>query len=124
MHPPSPHGLPRVIGPVALWRGLRCCLLHHLAEPKHHARPFPLRCWFLGELLFWADLELLGICSFGFGCGWAKEHSSQSSQLPTNSIGRARIPAYRHLPDPIIESVIHLDVRSLATNTSRVVANR
>lgn len=108
-----------VICPVALWRGLGCYVFHLPAQPKHKTRPFPLWGCFLRELLFQADLEPFRIGSLGFGCGWVQEHRTQSSQLPTNRLRRARTPGYRHLPD--LPSNYHaLDIRSLTVNRSCV----
>src|SRR4051812_10978565 len=96
-----------VIGPVALWGGVRCHLLNTLAQPKHDTCPHPLGprgCRFWTKLFFQASLEPLGVGFLVFGCGWVREYGGKSSQFPVNGSSRSRILAYWHLPRPVIES--------------------
>jgi hypothetical protein len=92
-----------MICPIALRRG-RCDFLNAPAQPKHDARPCPLRCRFLTELLFQASRETLGIGFLVFGRGRVREHGGKGSQFPANSGSRPRLLAYRHLRRPVIES--------------------
>src|SRR6266853_1689053 len=85
-----------MICPIALWSGRGCHLLDAPAQPKHEARPCPLRCCVLIELLFQASLEPLGIGFLVLGCGRVQEYGGKSSQFPANSLSRPRILADRH----------------------------
>ena len=66
-----------MIRPVTLWSGQGFYLLNTPAQPKHDARPCPLGCCFLTEVLLQALLEPLGIGLLVFGRGWVQEYSGK-----------------------------------------------
>jgi hypothetical protein len=67
-----------MICPIALWRWRGCYFLNTPPQPKHDARPCPLGCCVLTEVLLQALLEPLGIGLLMFGCGWVQEYGAKS----------------------------------------------